>query len=542
MSVSPLGIVQDQFEAVVAADNRSQPDIRNHLHDIQGNILAGFNKDFQSFLFLEFTRPEQAKQWIAGIANEIASCDEVLDFNRLFKKLKNRRGGEPGILKATWTNIAFSFSGLTALGVSGDLSSFPQAFRDGMAARAATIGDVGANAPANWISNFSAQNIHAVLIVASDTQSDMREQVSRYIQNMTALGGVDLVFLQEGEVRQDQPGHEHFGFKDGVSQPGIRGITPTTGSDPNQGDPGQDLLYPGEFVLGYPTQIAAEMPGHDGPNPDPGPISRSGPDWTRNGSYMVFRRLRQDVQGFHEFVNAQADALGLAPDIMGAKLVGRYASGCPLERVDGAPTTVDPNAGDPSVSDPSLLTDAKINDFEYASDIPAMDDTDGHLVARGAHIRKAYPRNSQFPGESETQTHRLLRRGIPFGTSFRPTLGAASSGPRDASALEDRGLLFVCYQSDLERQFEFVQSAWVNNAEFPCSIAGAGMSCPVGQPDGQDPIIAQSVDPRTFRLPLPDGSVANLAMQQWVTTTGGEYFFQPSLGALNEIAGPRTNS
>ncbi len=134
--------------------------------------------------------------------------------------------------------------------------------------------------------------------------------------------------VQPGRTRPDIPGHEHFGFKDGVSQPGIRGVDPPDDpiGNPDQGHPGQDLLWPGEFILGYATQIPVTKPGVDGPNPDPGPDSVSGPSWTVDGSYFVFRRLRQDVRAFEENVHHLAATLGLSVDLTGAKLVGRYKS------------------------------------------------------------------------------------------------------------------------------------------------------------------------------------------------------------------------
>jgi Dyp-type peroxidase family len=294
---------------------------------------------------------------------------------------------------------------------------------------------------------------------------------------------------------------------------------------PHQGVPGQDLLWLGEFVLGYPTQIPDPKPGFDGPNPDKGEPSNNGPAWTRNGSYMVFRRIRQDVEGFHGFLYKNAPS-GMSPELFGAKLVGRYASGCPLERTQDQSHDFDPSIEDPSINDERLLTSEFENNFEYG------DDPKGEFVPRAAHIRKAYPRDQVFltadgapdPNsrlqESFTQTRRLLRRGIPFGTSFRPSLGAQRHGPHDSA---DRGLLFLCYQRSIRDQFEFVQSKWANNVDFPQAA------------DGSDPIIAQSPHgpfQHSFK-----GALSNLDVSHFVTTTGGEYFFQPSINALKMLAG-----
>jgi hypothetical protein len=236
---------------------------------------------------------------------------------------------------------------------------------------------------------------------------------------------------------------------------------------------------------------------------------------------------------------------------MGAKLVGRYASGAPLELtkdeealmkgdnlpegMEPLPKTFDPAAGDPSqavaealgvppdtkTNEGNLAEDDRLNNhFEYGDD-------PGTIVPRAAHIRKAYPRDEKRPqgDENDSQTHRILRRGIPFGTSFRPGLGAVGhAGKPGVEEPGDRGLLFLCYQSSIERQFEFIQKNWVHNADFPCPN------------DGEDPIIAQTKE-GSFRLLPKDGDgvrKAHLTIMHFVKMTGGEYFFQPSLEALEK--------
>ena len=366
-----------------------------------------------------------------------------------------------------------------------------------------------------------------MLIVAADDPSDLKRRVDEITGTPAFRGGVEVLGTEDGKTRADQPGHEHFGFKDGVSQPGIRGLTPPDDpiGNPHQGHPGQDLLWPGEFVLGYPTQKPKAKKGVDGPNPDPGKPSRSGPAWTADGSYLVFRRLGQDVPGFRKQVQDLATRLTSHPDLVGAKLVGRYASGCPLEQraFQPGPFTPSPtDPGDPKKGGNAALADSDSlnNNFEFG------DDPDGAVCPLGAHIRKAYPRDERTPpirqedSESATQTHRLLRRGIPFGTSFGAPTGGGANDPR--------GLLFLAYQSDIESQFEFVQRRWVNNATFP--------AFPRGLQPGEDPIIAQShdgpfqIDPKN---PKP------ISVQHFVTTNGGEYFFAPSLEALERIGANR---
>jgi Dyp-type peroxidase family len=522
--------------------NQNLSDIQKNLHEIQGNIIGGFNKDYQTFLFLRFNDLDRGRQWLDLMVPEISTSQEVVDFNNLFKAIKHRSGRE-GIVKATWTNIAFTHSGFKALGVT-DIDSFPADFKSGLAARAELVGDLGHSAPENWVGPLGSKEVHALLIVASDSAIDLQNLVEGYINNPTFAAAATVIFRQEGRTRVEQPGHEHFGFKDGVSQPGIRGVTEPLKDDPDKGKGHEDLLHPGEFVLGYKTQIKeyknTDGTDKDGVNPAEGDISKNGPDWTKNGSYLVFRRLSQNVQAFHHNVNELAKQTGLDAAVMGAKLVGRYESGAPLEQTDVA---IDPTRQDPSLDDPGLLSDDRINKFEYG------DDLDGHNVPRAAHVRKAYPRDqvggNGSSSESETQTHRLLRRGIPFGNS----LGAAEHGDADEQFPHDRGLLFLSYQKSIEHQFEFVQSAWVNDPNFPCAAAKKAPLnndkkhiCSTDDPDGQDPIIAQSAR-GSFRLPATEASgcpVHHLNVQHFVTTTGGEYFFQPSIDALVRIAGKKS--
>jgi Dyp-type peroxidase family len=504
------------------------------LDQIQGNILAPFNKEHQSFIFVRLSDDQtQARAWLAELLPDIATTTEVAAFNRLFKEINARRGsrlhGERGTVESTWVCVAFTAAGLSRLGQAVD--EFPEAFRAGMAARADQTGDsFGANAPSGWVFGQTGA-LDGVVIVAADSAEDLDREVARE-HRMLARHGATVVFEQRGQARTDLPGHEHFGFKDGISQPGVRGFTETDDPTFNQGQPGQDLIWPGEFVLGYPKQ----RPAPPGPEPDygqavkprpteldpePGDPSFMGPSWANDGSYLVVRRLRQDVPAFIAAIGQLAAEQTLASNAekIGAKLVGRYESGAPLEVVASVDSEAETLAGDPSRIHPELLADAHINDFEFAPD-----DADGHVVPLAAHIRKAYPRNEATigGGEADTQTHRLLRRGIAFGAPYKR--GAAADSPHgEGDYPHDRGLVFACYQADIGNQFEVVQAQWANRDDFP------------EQGAGQDPIISQSAEPRSFTL--PGGQPATLELAQFVTTTGGEYFFQPSIAALALLSG-----
>ncbi|HZU91927.1 MAG TPA: Dyp-type peroxidase [Stellaceae bacterium] len=501
-----------------------------NLDQIQGNILAGFNKDFQANLFLKFTGDAAGRAWIKEISDEVAasSSAEVIEFNNQFAALKAQGVARPEeLIAAIWVNLALSFTGLKALAVkAADLAAFPQAFRDGMAQRKTELGDVGASDPSHWVAPFSnPDDVHAVLIVAADHAHALQQKVDALTGTAAFKAGVEILRNQPGRTRPDLPGHEHFGFKDGISQPGIRGVDPPDDpiGNPNQGHPGQDLLWPGEFVIGYATQIAAARPGADGPNPDPGPDSPAAPAWTADGSYLVFRRLRQDAAGFENHVAQLAETLGWSIDLTGAKLVGRYKSGAPIAKRKFQPGPYTPpstDPGDPHHGNPELANNNELNNnFEFA------DDPQGTFCPLAGHIRKAYPRDEVTPAgpensESSTQKRRLIRRGIPYGPPFDPH--------DPASAQVDRGLLFFCYQSDIESHFEFVQKNWVNNPAFPPNPPGAAN---LPGPPGEDAVIAQSASATM----LIDPTKAPVEIRHFVTTTGGEYFFSPSVKALQAI-------
>jgi len=492
--------------------------------DIQGDILAGFKKDHVSLLFLQFDDPARARSWLADLAPRIATTKQVAEFNERFSAARRSSGGDdPEALNATWLGVSLTYSGLRLL--SGEPEPIPvappgttlEAFVHGAAARARDLGDIEDSGTDCWLFGHErGRTVHAVLTLASDTAGGLREAVDEQREAATRASAL-LVFQQNAAtLAGERRGHEHFGFKDGVSQPGIRSINPPDDpiANPNQGHPGQDLLHPGEFVLGYPTQIPIVDPDVDGPNPNPGPNSASGPAWTDNGSYLVFRRLAQDVPAFHNQVAALAAAHGMHPDLVGAKLVGRYQSGCPLEARAFQPSPFHVSSTDPERFQPGVAdSDALNNNFEFGDDLL------GQVCPMASHIRKAYPRDEPTPAapnsEPETQTHRLLRRGIPFGRSFGAPVGGDAGDPR--------GLVFQCYQKSIANQFEFVQQSWVNNASFPPGANG-------GVP-GEDPIIAQSVS-GPFQL---DPSKPNIAVKHFVTTTGGEYFLTPSISTLQKI-------
>jgi Dyp-type peroxidase family len=535
-----------------------------HMAEIQGNVVAGFNKDFQTLLFLRIENVLLFKAWLAEFANLVASAEEVFAFNRLFKRTRDRRGYS-GAVKASWINIAFSHAGLARLTSDADAFADPS-FRTGMVAQSAALGDPTSEDaeghPDQWLVRDGEDGAHVLVLVGADTLADLEAEVARVEQlifsprrgGRAVRCGASIVSKQEGRTQPGAlAGHEHFGFLDGVSQPALRGrfsshwhdvLTPRQNpDDPDQGKPGQDLLWPGEFVFGYPGQDADQdvaQPGADSMTDGAG--NAVAPSWAEDGSYLVFRRLRQDVHRFHSFLHDQAAPLGVTPAALGARLVGRWAS--------GAPTMREPDADNPMLGD----DDCANNHFEFQEETePTQNprgpdqcedttypqspgDETGDRCPFAAHIRKSYPRDdvprnsTQYDTdearrrlrESDTQTHRLLRRGIPFGPSSRST---------PAVPVEDhvdRGLLFMAYMTSIVDQFEFVTKRWVNDPDF--KEANAGVDPILGQSQAGDGSRARSF---TVRIGGVDHTLT--APDDWVIPTGGGYFFAPSIRAMREV-------
>ncbi len=298
-----------------------------------------------------------------------------------------------------------------------------------------------------------------------------------------------------------------------MSQPGIRGLTKRQNPmDPNQGLPGQDLLWPGEFVLGYPTQDAGDQEaiGDDATPPA---------DWMRNGSYMVWRRLEQKVVLFHDTVAQLASVNGMDAGLLAARMVGRWPSGAPL--------VIAPLQDDPSLG----ADDMQNNHFEFGAD------QEQRRCPYAAHIRKTYPRDDLGRSfEAFVQTRRLRRAGIPFGPEV------TSEEEDTTSDQESRGLMFVCYQRSIAEQFEFVQRDWANATSFPFGKSrpaggGGGGLDPLHEP-GQDPIIGQLLSgSREMDEPIPNYPLGNTRSalslpNHFVTASAGAYFFVPSVPAL----------
>lgn len=457
--------------------------------EIQGDILAAFNKDHRVYLFLRFPDQARGRAWLKEIVPLISTTKAVADFNVSFHDARVANGGVDPDLKATWVNVSFTLGGLKLLlksDPSRDLAQF-QAFVDGPLTRTGINGDTQLSDPKNWVVGGHNQIIHALLNI----QSDGPDALSGQVQKLKAIGakhGISIVFEQSGATLPDPlKGHEHFGFKDGISQPGVAGFDTPDAKDTGhvQGHPGTEIIAAGEFILGETDESGQKF-------------SAAHLDWMKNGSFQVFRRLNQDVAGFEEHENANLHSLPPGDplrNMLGAKLVGRWKSGTPI---------------DLSPDKDSQLTDkSHDNNFKFLNDEP------GDRCPRFAHIRKVYPRQDNAFGD---RMRRILRRGVPFGAPFHPTGGVGQD------AKSERGLLFVAYMSSIESQFEFLQGTWVNNSTFP--VGGAG----------PDPVIGGGQSGTVRNTLRHQGKDLDMDFKGFVHTTGTLYAFAPSITTLKGLA------
>jgi Dyp-type peroxidase family len=523
--------------------------------EIQGNVVPGFMKRYMGVVALGIGDVARARGWLAGLAPRITTLAEAMQSRA---KVRAHRGlgperlhqlGElPPGMNDVWLNIALSSGGLSRLlsggDHAGDLGLFAdQGFQRGLAARSSLLGDPADPSaegnPANWVFGGPGREADVLLILAADCEKAGARTLAE-VRAEAAASGLTVLYEESG-YKLGANGNEHFGFQDGISQPGVRGrlaglpggyITPRT-IDPSQlpdawlyGLPGQYLVWPGEFVFGYPRSGADPL--------IPGQVNLPGPAWSRNGSYLVFRRLRQDVAGFRAFLAESAQTLsvqpgfeGVTPEWVGARLVGRWPSGAPVARVpyaDDAALGVDRLANNAfgfaadAVEDP-LVAGLKAGYWPNAKADPV-----GLTCPMAAHIRKVNAREAanDLGGRRASFNRRILRRSLPFGSP----LGEVSGPDPDDG---NRGLLFACYQASIEDQFEFLANGWMGSAMRPRSPGGFDMMIGQNGMPGDDRMRSCTVFGR--------GAVPAtlVTMSDFVVPTGGGYFFSPSVSALKEV-------
>jgi Dyp-type peroxidase family len=440
------------------------------LADIQGNVLRGYTFPDAAYLGVELGDFEIGRRWLTGLIDEVTTAEPW-----------NDRPPE------TTLNPALSYSGLEALGVREEtLATFPDEFREGMAARADLLGDRGPSSPENWDPGLGDARTHVLLTVHAASAALLDERVATLREGIEATDGACGLVYEE-RAQELAGGQDHFGFYDGISQPVIEGsgVAPRPGDGLPDGDSWR-ALRAGEFILGYEDE--------DGGLPE-APVEPLG----RNGTFAVYRKLHMDVALFRRYVAEAAEGYPGGEEMLAAKIVGRWRDGTPL-------------ALSPDRPDPDLVADpGRINNFRYG------DDPSGLRCPIGAHVRRASPRDSyNFHGGLTSFRHRIIRRGRSYG----PPL------PEDVTEDdgEQRGLIFTCFNASIQRQFETIQALWVDDGD-PFGL-GDDKDFLIGNPEGDEGRMVVHGDPPYILARQP----------RFVTTRGGEYLFRPGINALRWIA------
>ena len=515
-----------------------RPDVKLVTSEIQSLIFGGLG--FLPFATATFWKladdRTQARAWLRGLAPSLAWND-------------GRRLREDDTPDAI-VQLGLSADGLAVLGLHPEgLASFPPAFRDGMEARAHILGDARACARENWW--WSGQVDAAVLVYGQDEGArdalradldelgartgatlvheialrdlpDRQGQAGDAAESLAESAQLSLALVQEaaakvdavdsGNAQHNPPRYdpEPFGFADGISQPLIQGTYKAERDEANS----LHIVAPGEFVLGYPDGRGNTPPGphlsalHDPANIlpvcNPDPVAATNDvnhprDLGRNGSFLVIRQLEQDVNAFEAYCEAEADRLRrerrlqppyfVTAEFIGAKMMGRWKNGAPLVRSSYSPS-----------NSPAIIDE---NAF-----MPGFEDPEALRCPFGAHIRRANPRDSLSPGSKDqvaiSNRHRIIR----IGRKYLPGPG------------QKPGILFMCLNGDLERQFEFVQQTWLNGNVI-------SLSCPTNLSGERDPVLSNGATNTGFTIPTRDGPVKLKPLPNFVTLRGGGYFFMP---------------
>ena len=380
----------------------------------------------------------------------------------------------------TWLAVGISYAGLESLEVPKEsLQSFPEAFRVGMAARAQQLGDVGVNDPQNWEKPYGTGQVHIAVQAISDSEEKRARALAVAREQYEAFTGVTVLAMQDFGAQPSDL--NSLGYKDGIDQPPIEG----SGVDPlpGQGRP----IKAGEFILGYAGEAGTPLPM---PAPD---------ILGRNGTFVGFRKYQSRVAAFNRFLRDNGSTED-ERELLAAKLVGRWRSGAPL--------TLAPDADNPALgADPH-----RNNDFNYAND------PHGRQVPFGAHIRRMNPRDTTLQRLTDVNIHRLIRRGATYGRPYDP---AALAEEYDDVP---HGAIFLFISAKAMATIEFLQKEWIDDGDF----IGAGSE--------RDPIIGNQVEGATFTIPQAPVRRRIRGIQTFNVLRGGEYFFLPSISALNWLA------
>ncbi len=461
--------------------------------DVQGTVLRGYRVNLARHFVLHITDATAAAAFVGTLVDGGDGMPAITTAARWTSK------------PSRFVNVGFTARGLSALGVKAEhLATFDPAFQTGAtdAKAAEAVGDVGSSAPANWIGGAQAwENAHLVLSLWVREDPAELESVSARLRSGFAAGMRELLFHDATAL----PGNQvHFGYRDNIAQPTVLGAPPRKHPVPD----GQPAVPTGEFLLGYPNAARHTY------SVQPAQLSQ-------NSSYAAFRVLDQDVVGFERFLQEYGERCGVDPELLAAKVCGRWRNGNPLALAPDEPGTV--------------LPLDRLNDFTYVHADAAQDDTLGLKCPIGSHIRRNNPRNGAVIGTDSTH-HRIVRRAMPYGPAYDPL------APVDAP----RGLIGYFINASIANQFVFVQGQWDQHCDFVKSATGPPGSSPGNaffNISGEDVFLGVN-DPSasSFTLAAPGAKGANNktfgGFSRMIVTRGSAYVFLPSISGLRHLASP----
>jgi Dyp-type peroxidase family len=434
--------------------------------DIQHMLLTRAPAITGRYEFLSFTSPQQGRAWLQRLIPMIQSAAAMsasVDSDR------------------RWVSVAFTWNGLRALGLDEQsLASFPVEFKEGMAARYEVLGDTGANHPDNWIGELASPDLHAIAVLFARDPEELARCVGEHKKALEGFAGVQVLSALDLEATPPfDHAHDHFGYRDRLTQPEIEG----SGIEPAPGSGGP--FKAGEFILGYDDEVG---PVHDLPQPEV---------LARNGTFMAYRRLEEHVGAFRDFLKKNSQTRD-DEELLAAKLMGRWRS--------GAPIVLAPEKDDPELGKDRQRTD----NFDYGKMDPL-----GYAAPLGSHIRRMNPRDTA----PNMNRRRMLRRGATYG----PELPEGT--PEDGV---ERGIAAFVLCASLIRQFEFAQNVWINDKNFH----------ELG--NERDPIIGTQDGTFEFKIPKRPIRRRITGLPAFTTVRGGAYFFLPGLKALRWLSDPGT--
>ncbi|KAF8307454.1 Dyp-type peroxidase [Clavulina sp. PMI_390] len=524
---NPFGVKYLERRSIIPATlttaQKESTDTPN-TENIQGDIYYMFPKKFEHFVFFIVRDVQQFWQALGRYASRITSSATTAE------RIKNI--SEDSSVAYTSNQIAFSKAGLMFLNIKDDLGDFH--FDNGsMRKKKYELGDRG-----DWNKIFDDATTHGVFVVAAKTDTDC-EAEENDIRRIFAASIASFTSMA-GRVR---PGDgEHFGWRDGISQPGIEDLI-------LKPQPGQRIVKPGVIIMGYPGDPIKD---------DPSSIQR--PTFCKDGSFMVFRKLEQDVLGFNDYIDRNWKAVPAKvgntsltdkqrKDLFGARMVGRFKTGAPL--------ALTPYRDSSEYTDPD-----RINNFDYTEGVVADKPDRPPNCPFAAHIRKTAPRSlDPFVQKDYLDASMIVRAGIPYGPEVSDE--EKNGWKRGDLQSVERGLLFVCYQSSIKNGFYRQTTKFAANDFFPATniepavhgpdpiIGGPPKAPQVSDPVDIDEgsVVIKMVDNKNTRYVVTgvakkvDTSATGYQQEWWITSRGGEYFFVPSISAIkNWCENPPTSS